>query len=221
MKLLNLCAGANRVQSPEWVNLDQLFPVLPEGSPERNNLLSESNYVEFDVLSGPLPFKDGEFDSLMASHCFEHWSCGESEMVLKECYRILKPGGMMLISVPDASYFRKVYDFDTPEKAVELFGEPIHLPDGEDTFTGYALWCPGKHKTILTEDAVWHYLKRAAFGHVSRVYLDAAAKETTDKKWWKCHERIGDFGPAMIGMCLMVTQLNRLPFSLVMAGVKE
>lgn len=215
MKILNLCAGANRIQSHDWVNLDYLFPVLPQGSPERNNLLAETNYVEHDVLSGPLPFGDGEFDSLMASHCFEHWTCGESEMVLEECHRILKPGGILLISVPDASYFRKVYDFDTVENAVELFGESIYLPDGEDTFTGYALWCPGRHKAILTEDVVWHYLKRGGFDEIFRALY---------------HESEGDKGfkfqpgmPVDVMDCWnrMKEHLNRLPFSLVMAGVKE
>lgn len=221
MKLLNLCCGANRVLSDEWTNLDQLRATLQPGTPERFHLDQELNYVEHNVLTGALPFEDETFDGICASHCLEHWPCEEGAAVMMECRRVLKPGGVLLVSVPDASYFRKVHDEDTPENAVRLFGEPIHLPDGENTFTGYALWCPGRHKAILTEDALWHYFKRAGFGHVSRVYLDAKAKETPDQKWWSCHERIGDFESAMLGMCLMVPVLNRLPFSLVMCGVKE
>jgi hypothetical protein len=43
MKLLNLCCGSNRWPTEEWVNLDHLFQVLAEGTPERNNLLQEKN----------------------------------------------------------------------------------------------------------------------------------------------------------------------------------
>jgi predicted SAM-dependent methyltransferase len=123
------------------------------------------------------------------------------------CWRVLKPGGVLLVSVPDASYFRKVHDEDTVENAERLFGEPIHLPDGETTFFGYGLWNRW-HKAILTEDALWAYFVRAGFKDVMtlmRTYLEHVQQSET----------------ANGTMENMVKQLNRIPFSLVMCAVKE
>lgn len=205
MKLLNLCAGANRNPSPEWTNLDQLHPVLAPGTPERANLDAEKNYVEFDVLSGPLPFPDDTFDAVLASHCVEHWDIHEATRVMADCKRILKAGGMLMVSVPDASYMRLVHAQDTVENARRVFGEPIHLPDGETTFLGYGYFNRW-HKTLLTEDSLWLYFLRAGFlsANISRQHN------------WQMQEPSDD--PVMDALKPM---LNRLAFSLVMVGVKE
>jgi len=49
----------------------------------------------------PLPFKDSTFDLIYASHVLEHISWYETEKVLKEWVRILKPGGQLEVWVPD------------------------------------------------------------------------------------------------------------------------
>lgn len=161
MKFLNLCCGAVRPQSEEWTNADQLWEVLKPGTPERIQLDSEKNYVQMDATQ-PWPFRPDIFDGIIASHCIEHWDCQMAVYVMKQAWNHLKPSGILLVSVPDASYFRQQYLDDTPENAQRLFGEPIHLPDGEQTFFGYALW-NRHHKAILNSDILWCYLKRAGF----------------------------------------------------------
>lgn len=196
MRLLNLACGAVRPQSTnevEWTNLDNLHPVLAEGSAELSQLKSEPNYYEFDILSGPIPMEDGYFDGILASHCVEHWTCNEAITIMKDCLRLLKPSGTLMVSVPDASYFRSVNEEDNIDNAIRLFGEPIHLPDGEVTFLGYALF-NRFHKTILTEDALWCYFTRAGFLPTVAIFGEAAFA--------------------------MEKLLNRRQFSLVMAGVK-
>lgn len=194
MKLLNLCCGAVRPPEP-WTNLDNLRAILPPGTIERENLDAEKNYVDHDVLSGRLPFPDDTFDGILASHCVEHWNCQQAVNVLKECRRVLKTGGEILVSVPDATYFRAAYSSgrDTPENAVELFGEPIHLPDGEKTFFGYALW-NRYHQAILTDDALWCYFVRAGF---DQDFIHTAGMNAK-----------------------LLSIANRLKFSLVMGAVK-
>lgn len=218
MKLLNLCCGANRVLSEEWVNLDYLFPILAEGTPERNNLLNEKNYVEHDVLSGPLPFEDDTFSGILASHCAEHWDCQQTAKVMQECRRVLQPGGVLMVSVPDASYFRKVYAEDTPENAIRLFGEPIHLPDGENTFFGYGLW-NRFHLQLFTEDSMWCCITRAGF---TKVF--SADFKTQPERFNPCPVDWfprGTIGELFRKIYALSGILNRLPFSLVMVGVKE
>lgn len=44
-------------------------------------------------------FKDGELDFVIASHCLEHFP--DTKAVLREWYRVLKPGGIIAVCVPD------------------------------------------------------------------------------------------------------------------------
>lgn len=56
----------------------------------------------------PLPeFADNSVDEIRASHILEHFPYEESHIVLKEWVRVLKPGGVIKIAVPD---FDKVVD---------------------------------------------------------------------------------------------------------------
>lgn len=204
MKLLNLCCGSVRPQSEEWINVDNLHAILPTGSPERENLDRERNYLNQDLERNGGVHLAESVDGIVASHCFEHWDCQMAVRIMQSCHFYLKPGGILLVSVPDASYFRRVHDHDTVESAERLFGEPIHLPDGETTFFGYGLW-NRHHKAILTEDALWAYFVRAGF-NPSRVSRDISIGEITSSR-----------RPVFQNL---ISQLNRIPFSLVMMGVK-
>jgi ubiquinone/menaquinone biosynthesis C-methylase UbiE len=50
-----------------------------------------------------MPFKKNSFDTLLMSHVLEHFNdCG---MVLKECLRVLKPSGKIIVAVPNLDTF--------------------------------------------------------------------------------------------------------------------
>ena len=62
-------------------------------------------------------FPDGTFDELYASHVLEHFDYnGPLQATLKEWYRVLKPEGKLLVSVPDmdvlCQLFRKRKELD-------------------------------------------------------------------------------------------------------------
>lgn len=162
MNLLNLACGGVRPQEPHWTNLDQLRSVLKPGTPERINLDAEKNYLDADITL-PLPFSDNQFDAALASHCVEHLTAHAAAKFLGDCRRILKPGGLLVVSVPDASYFLKIYadGNDTPEKAVEFFGEPISEP-WQKSFFDYALF-KDDHLQVLTHDSLKALIIKAGF----------------------------------------------------------
>ena len=59
--------------------------------------------VQPDVVAdvtGPLPFEDGVADEVHAYHVLEHLYRWQTEEVLKEWTRILRPGGLLVIEVP-------------------------------------------------------------------------------------------------------------------------
>lgn len=161
MKLLNLGCGYPRILEPDWINLDNLHGHLFKGTTERANLDAEPNYVNHEVMSGPLPFADGSLDGILASHFFEHFDAQEGIKIMRECRRVLMPGGILMVSVPDASYFRQVHPEDRKENWERLFDHrDTNLP--HQTFFDLALWFH-EHKAILTRDALWAYFTQAKF----------------------------------------------------------
>ncbi len=70
------------------------------------------NFVNVDLVSSHpkviicnflngIPFADNDFDFAYHSHVLEHFSKDYARVFLQECYRILKPGGVLRIAVPD------------------------------------------------------------------------------------------------------------------------
>lgn len=52
-----------------------------------------------------IPFKDGSFDAAVCIEVLEH--IYDPEEVVGEMYRVLKPGGTAIISVPNIAYYRE------------------------------------------------------------------------------------------------------------------
>lgn len=200
MNLLNLACGAVRVVDDTWINVDNLHETLLPGTPERANLDAEPNYVNADITRS-LPFVDGMFDGVLASHCIEHFDCQQGVAIMRECHRILKPGGVLVVSVPDIEIFHQHEHEDTVENAERLFGEPIYLPDGETTFCGYAAW-NRYHKTIMCPSVLKAYFERAGFLRRERFRMETAGQ-------W--HGTVA---------ANIFPLLNRLSFSLVVVGTK-
>ncbi|MBP1465004.1 glycosyltransferase [Candidatus Chloroploca sp. M-50] len=68
-----------------------------------------------------LPFADASFDKVLMSEVLEHLQ--DDRGALREIWRILKPGGILAISVPHANY---PFWWDPINKTIEAFGgQPI------------------------------------------------------------------------------------------------
>lgn len=64
----------------------------------QNSLHNQSNVDVFADLSERLPFSDNHFDTVVSFQVLEHLS--EPELFLSECYRVLRTGGQLFITVP-------------------------------------------------------------------------------------------------------------------------
>jgi len=92
MRRLHLGCGARF--HPEWLNID-LHPLDPR-------------VVKHDVTAG-LPFPDCDFDAVYHAHLLEHLPRDRAAPFLGECFRVLKPGGVLRIVVPDLEQIARLY----------------------------------------------------------------------------------------------------------------
>lgn len=86
---LNLCSGQRPFHSTgecDWFNVD----IQPEWNPD----------IIADVSNMPM-FENGSVDMIVIHQGLEHFGCGEAQGMLKECYRILRSGGSLIVTTPD------------------------------------------------------------------------------------------------------------------------
>lgn len=57
-----------------------------------------------------LPFEDNTFDLLYSSHVLEHFKKDDTQSVLNEWVRVIKPGGTIRLSVPSLEALIKIYE---------------------------------------------------------------------------------------------------------------
>jgi predicted SAM-dependent methyltransferase len=95
-----------------WTNID----ILDLDEFARRNCYA---FVRSDVMKG---FPNGPSDTvdlICASHIIEHLNDVEGLALLKECRRILRPGGLIRVSCPDAQKLYRMYN----ENRLDEFGE--------------------------------------------------------------------------------------------------
>lgn len=106
-------------------------------------------YLNIDRITGqeayPLPdYADNSADEIRASHLLEHFGHRETLTVLREWVRVLKPGGVLKIAVPDFDYIVQHRETEIPIEGYLMGGQC----DNEDYHR--SLWTFGKLKAQLT-----------------------------------------------------------------------
>ena len=150
-KKLNL--GSGRRYLPGYVNID----ISPERRPDIVALVDRLDF-----------FKDEEYDLVRASHILEHFPYKECGRVLREWNRVLKPGGYLVICVPDyirLSWRAILY----PHGFDPCFSE--HSERALDCINGlFALKLPPqyRHQTVFTRGSLSHLLLTSGFSVVGR-----------------------------------------------------
>lgn len=93
-KLKYLNVGCGKRLHPSWINID-ILPTDPE-------------VMVYDIRRS-FPFDDNSVDVVYHSHVLEHIPKAEVPEFLQECYRVLKPGGIMRVVVPDLEQIIRQY----------------------------------------------------------------------------------------------------------------
>lgn len=58
----------------------------------------------------PLPFENNIFDLVYSSHVLEHFKKADTQNIVNEWVRVLKPGGIIRLSVPSLESLIKIYE---------------------------------------------------------------------------------------------------------------
>lgn len=91
-KKLHIGAGPNIL--PGWLNTN----IIP--------LTQEDIFLD---ASRRFPFDDNSFDYIFSEHQIEHLNYMQGLIMLKECFRVLKPDGKIRITTPDLESFINLY----------------------------------------------------------------------------------------------------------------
>jgi predicted SAM-dependent methyltransferase len=86
--------GAGRTSLDGWLSSD----IRPAGG-----------HVLFLDATKPFPFAGAVFDYVFSEHMIEHITWSEGLSMLRECRRVLKPGGKVRIATPDLRVFLGLY----------------------------------------------------------------------------------------------------------------
>ena len=92
MRLLNIGCGTRH--HPAWTNLD----CVPAGP----------GVIVHDLRKG-ICFPEEHFDVVYHSHVLEHLRPAEATALLRECHRVLRPGGILRVVVPDLEAIVRLY----------------------------------------------------------------------------------------------------------------
>lgn len=167
---MRINAGSGRWTLDGWVNVDVARDPHAPRDPD----------IFADIRSIPLP--DGCADELMAIHVFEHFYRWEVDALLKEWRRILKPGGKLVLEMPDimkAAYNllnNVVGDGRRVERGDQLGMWGIY----GDPRAGNPYMC---HKWGWTFKTIKPVIAAAGFGQI----------EEADTQWHRCGRKVRDF----------------------------
>ncbi|HNZ27375.1 MAG TPA: methyltransferase domain-containing protein [Spirochaetota bacterium] len=107
--------GCGLTAPKEWINFDssptlriQRIPVLGFLLKKRLNAIFPKNVKYGDIVKG-LPLDNDSCDGIFCSHVLEHLSYEDFLTALKNTYKILKPGGIFRLVMPDLSVLINSY----------------------------------------------------------------------------------------------------------------
>ena len=113
----------------------------------------------------PFPLPDASFNYVYSEHLFEHLTYHQAVNMLKESYRVLKPGGVIRITTPNLQFLLGLYQ--EPEKPIHkeyieystknagIPATPVYMINRFHTAWG--------HKIIYDKETLKDLLEQAGF----------------------------------------------------------
>lgn len=143
-RCIHLGAGGHHIDG--WINVD----LLPAG---------------VDVLANfaqPLPFRSGAADLLHSEDLLEHLDADVGKQLLRECHRILKPGGVMRLLTPDLRALVLTIYIDSAHEQLAWCRQLLGA-DGPYEALNMHLRMNGDHRFVYDEEHLTSVLEGVGF----------------------------------------------------------
>ncbi len=139
---IRLNLGCGLQAPPGWINVDGSWNARLAKYPRLRRMLSSFRLLPPDKLEipwspsilirdvrKPLPFSDGSVTAVYASHVLEHLYREEGQRLIAESFRVLAPGGILRIVVPDLRAIVEEYLGSGPLKNPRTESETLRPAD--------------------------------------------------------------------------------------------
>jgi len=149
MNPVRLNIGCGKRILSGYLNID----VLPVEKVDLDNQVP--NYYKYNILEG-LPFRDDSVDEILVDHVLEHFYPEQVYELLWDFHRVLKPGGILKIYVPNFEWWINNFEEVRHDylKAIDMM---------------YALLCNvrsgsmGQHRSLWWFDLLKGLVERVGF----------------------------------------------------------
>jgi predicted SAM-dependent methyltransferase len=142
-KLLELGGGENRHPAA-----DCMVDVRP---------LDTVDFV-VDLAEPPWPISADEWDCVYSAYVLEHVPFTKAKAFLEECFRILKPGGRLILLLPDAEA-----QFEWAKKNPDGWDGKDFFTAASDLVFGAQTYASNFHAAFMTPDTIRGLLRAAGF----------------------------------------------------------
>jgi len=140
--MIKLHLGCGNMLLKDWVNCD---------------LYNPNAEVKCDAKE--IPYEDETVDVIYNCHLIEHFDFFEAFVVLKEWYRVLKKGGVLVTETPDMfASCKKFIEASEEDRINVLYSHFFAKP-----------WIDGEvHKFLYTEQQLRWTLEKSGFSNIIR-----------------------------------------------------
>jgi len=173
---IKLNLGCGLAVQRTWINIDGSLNSLLAGLPsflhplayrlsgardyyslsDYCGIMRNNKFVHHD-LSKSVPFYDDTVDFIFTSHFLEHLFKKDAERFLSEAFRVLKPGGVIRLSVPDLNYAVGLYSQGNKSR---MLNDYFFVDHNENYFS--------RHKYMYDFELLSKLFEIAGFSNITR-----------------------------------------------------
>jgi SAM-dependent methyltransferase len=197
---INVNLGCGARWKADWANVDGGLPARLawlRRMPLLGRLLPQSlrryppNLIYLDLRQGKLPFPDSSVSAIFSGYALEYLTVAESRRVLKECCRVLRPGGVLRLCQTDIGSIVERYRQRVPEapseEAVENAAEFLAHAAPEHSKFWVRLVRRGGVQQLFDRASLEYSLAISGFADVR--FYPAGEGECPDLEWIERPER--------------------------------
>jgi predicted SAM-dependent methyltransferase len=157
VRRLQLGTGANPYEG--WLNTDVLD-------------FRRRNEVVYLDAAKPFPLPDGSFDTVYSEHMIEHLTFADGQHCLRECFRVLRPGGRVRVATPSLRRVAALYgdDLNDLQRRYLAWATDVFIDHADVPLPGFVVNNMLRnfgHEFVYDEQTLAHVLTHVGFVDVA------------------------------------------------------